>query len=63
LPDGSVDPSHGLNPVRLTVISEEPALRCATLKDGGMKDIAPTILDVMGLQKPKEMTGNSLITL
>lgn len=62
-PDGSVDPSHGMNPVRLTVISEEPALRCATLNDGGMKDIAPTILGVMGLPKPKEMSGESLITI
>jgi len=31
------------------------------LKSGGQKDVAPTILEIMGLKKPKEMTGESLI--
>ncbi|MFH1848969.1 MAG: 2,3-bisphosphoglycerate-independent phosphoglycerate mutase [archaeon] len=55
--DGSKDPSHGFNPVLLTLISEKKH----KLRNGGMKDIAPTILDVMGLKKPKEMDGESLI--
>jgi 2,3-bisphosphoglycerate-independent phosphoglycerate mutase len=59
--DGSPDPSHGMNPVRLTLISDDPSLKGAKLSDGGMKDIAPTILDIMGIEKPSEMTGESLI--
>jgi 2,3-bisphosphoglycerate-independent phosphoglycerate mutase len=31
------------------------------LREGRLADIAPTILDIMGLRKPDEMTGNSLI--
>jgi 2,3-bisphosphoglycerate-independent phosphoglycerate mutase len=60
--DGTPDPSHGMNPVRLSVLSEEPEVRCGKLADGGMKDVAPTILYLMGVQKPKEMTGENLIT-
>ncbi len=56
--DGSPNPSHGFNPVRLTIIGNN---KITKLRDGGMKDIAPTVLDVMGIRKPKEMTGNSLI--
>ncbi len=31
------------------------------LKEGILADLAPTLLDMMGLEKPKEMTGESLI--
>ncbi|MFH0956929.1 MAG: 2,3-bisphosphoglycerate-independent phosphoglycerate mutase [Candidatus Aenigmatarchaeota archaeon] len=62
-PDGTPDPSHGMNPVRLSILSEEPEVRCGTMKDGGLKDVAPTILELMGLPKPKEMTGENLFTL
>ena len=33
----------------------------SSLKDGRLADIAPTLLDLMGIEKPAEMTGNSLI--
>ncbi len=33
------------------------------LKNGGLADVAPTILDIMGLKKPKEMTGRSLFSV
>lgn len=56
------DPSHGFSPVLLTVISNDEKLKKARLKNGGHKDIAPTILDIMGIKKPEEMTGKSLIT-
>jgi len=59
--NGEPDPSHGYNPVLLTVISKESKLKKAKLGKGGMKDIAPTILKIMGLKKPKEMTGKSLL--
>jgi 2,3-bisphosphoglycerate-independent phosphoglycerate mutase len=61
--DGSPDPSHGLNPVRLTLIADDEKLKSARLRDGGMQDIAPTILGIMGVKKPREMTGKSLIAL
>ena len=60
--DGSKDPSHGLNPVLMTLISNDKKLKTVKLKEGrGPQDIAPTILDIMGLEKPKDMTGESLI--
>ncbi|MFH1134207.1 MAG: 2,3-bisphosphoglycerate-independent phosphoglycerate mutase [Nanoarchaeota archaeon] len=58
--DGSVDPSHGTNPVLLTIISTESELCSLRLRQGGQQDVAPTILKVMGIQKPKEMTGEAL---
>jgi 2,3-bisphosphoglycerate-independent phosphoglycerate mutase len=33
----------------------------ATLRDGRLADIAPTLLELMGLPKPAEMTGGSLL--
>jgi 2,3-bisphosphoglycerate-independent phosphoglycerate mutase len=32
------------------------------LHEGGLSDVAPTILDLMGIDKPQEMTGKSLIS-
>ena len=62
-PDGSPNPSHGLNPVPFILISDEPDLRSVTLRDDlGLSSVAPTILELMGLQKPHEMTGETIIT-
>ncbi len=58
--NGEPDPSHGFDPVQLTVISNDPTWQQAKLQNGGMKDIAPTILAVMGVDKPAEMTGLNL---
>ena len=33
----------------------------AKLKEGKLADLAPTMLDIMGLEKPEEMTGESII--
>jgi 2,3-bisphosphoglycerate-independent phosphoglycerate mutase len=50
--------AHTTNPVPLTVINAgDIALRSG----GGLSDIAPTALDIMGLDQPPEMTGRSLI--
>lgn len=50
--------SHSLNPVPIVNISSDPR----PLKKGGkLSDIAPTLLEMMGLQIPKEMTGKSLL--
>lgn len=61
-PDGVVCPAHGTNPVPFFLISKDEKLRNVKLKKGkGIKDVAPTILEIMGIKKPREMTGKSLI--
>lgn len=56
--DGSVVTAHSLNDVPLLHIARNPV----QLMDGGkLADLAPTLLDLMGLAIPKEMTGKSLI--
>ncbi|MDD5162823.1 MAG: 2,3-bisphosphoglycerate-independent phosphoglycerate mutase [Candidatus ainarchaeum sp.] len=60
-PNGEPKPSHGTNPVPFLLISNDKKLRNARLGKGGLSDIESTILDLMGLKKPKEMTGKSLI--
>ena len=49
--------AHTTNPVPFIVAGYDCALR----KGGRLADIAPTMLDIMGLMKPSEMTGESLI--
>lgn len=56
-PDGEVNPSHGTNPVKMTLINAGDI----KLKDGWMSNIAPTILELMELEKSEEMDGKSLI--
>ena len=61
-PDGEPNPSHGTNPVPFIIVSEEECLVKAKLLPGmGLKDISPTVLSLMGIEKPKEMTGKSII--
>ena len=55
--DGTPNTAHSLNPVPIVVVSD----RVASVKDGILADVAPTVLDLMGLAKPVEMTGKSLI--
>lgn len=60
LPDGSPCTSHTTNLVPFSVIGEKYI--GAKLKDDmALCDIAPTLLDVLGVQKPNEMTGNSIL--
>ena len=56
--DGTPNTAHSLNPVPIVVVSD----RVASVKDGILADVAPTVLDLMGLPKPAEMTGESLVT-
>jgi 2,3-bisphosphoglycerate-independent phosphoglycerate mutase len=59
-PDGSPHTAHTLNPVPFIIARAGlPAMR---LKDGVLGDIAPTILKVLCLPQPEEMTGTALIT-
>ncbi len=56
--DGTPNTAHSLNPVPCIYISNR---KDAIVKDGILADIAPSILKIMGLAQPKEMTGVSLI--
>jgi 2,3-bisphosphoglycerate-independent phosphoglycerate mutase len=55
--DGSPDTAHSLNPVPAIVTTDAGALRSG----GVLADVAPTVLDLLGQDKPAEMTGSSLI--
>ncbi|HEY2397704.1 MAG TPA: 2,3-bisphosphoglycerate-independent phosphoglycerate mutase [Solirubrobacteraceae bacterium] len=56
-PDGSPNTAHSLNPVPLIVTA--PSLR---LRQGGvLADVAPTVLELLGIEPPAAMTGHSLI--
>ncbi len=56
-PDGTPHTAHTTNPVPVILIDKE----LKSIKNGILGDIAPTILHLMGIEQPKEMTQNSLI--
>jgi 2,3-bisphosphoglycerate-independent phosphoglycerate mutase len=57
-PDGSPNTAHSLNPVPLIVTAAG-----LTLRDPGgiLADVAPTVLDLLGIEQPAEMTGHTLV--
>lgn len=55
--DGSPNTAHTTNPVPIILIDKD----LKNIKDGILGDIAPTILDLIGIEKPKAMTQNSLL--
>jgi 2,3-bisphosphoglycerate-independent phosphoglycerate mutase len=56
-PDGSPNTAHSLNPVPLIVTIPGVKLR----REGILADVAPTVLQLLGVDQPPEMTGKSLI--
>jgi 2,3-bisphosphoglycerate-independent phosphoglycerate mutase len=56
--DGSPNTAHTTNPVPIIYVSDNPT---AKIKDGILADVAPTILSIMELAQPQEMTGQVLI--
>lgn len=51
--------AHTTNPVPFVLVNADPAYK---LREGGcLADIAPTLIELMGLKQPKEMTGKSLL--
>jgi 2,3-bisphosphoglycerate-independent phosphoglycerate mutase len=56
--DGTPNTAHSLNPVPCIWVTGP---NCDRLRDGVLADVAPTVLSIMGLPQPKEMTGKSLI--
>ena len=57
-PDGTPNTAHSLNPVPFIYVTDNNS---ATVKDGRLADVAPSILHIMGLEQPKDMTGECLI--
>lgn len=55
--DGTPNTAHSLNPVQFIVVDDD----IKNVRDGRLADIAPTILKLMGIAQPVEMTGKSLI--
>ena len=56
-PDGSPNTAHTTNPVPIILVDKE----LKTIHNGVLGDLAPTILQLMGIEKPEVMTGKSLL--
>ena len=56
--DGTPNTAHSLNPVPFIYVTDN---KNATVANGVLADVAPSILHIMGLAQPAEMTGNDLI--
>ena len=56
-PDGSPNTAHTLNPVPLIITIEGVRVR----EEGILADVAPTVLELLGMEQPPEMTGRSLL--
>ena len=54
---GEPHTAHTTNPVPLILVGKDDA----KLREGKLADLAPTMLAIMGLEKPDEMTGESII--
>jgi 2,3-bisphosphoglycerate-independent phosphoglycerate mutase len=61
-PDGSPNTAHSLNPVPVIVTVSNPTHPLELRSGGALADVAPTLLEMMGLEQPAEMTGESLIS-
>jgi 2,3-bisphosphoglycerate-independent phosphoglycerate mutase len=56
-PDGTPNTAHSLNVVPFVYVGDQNA----KVKDGKLADVAPSILSLMGISQPSEMTGENLI--
>ena len=57
--DGTPNTTHSTNPVPFIYVTEK---KNATVHDGVLADVAPSILHIMGLEQPVDMTGRSLLS-
>ena len=57
--DGTPNTAHSLNPVPCVYVTENKSAKVA---DGILADVAPTLLHIMGIPQPAEMTGKDLIS-
>ncbi|MEK7203114.1 MAG: 2,3-bisphosphoglycerate-independent phosphoglycerate mutase [Patescibacteria group bacterium] len=61
LKTGEIDTEHSVNQVPFILVNKQLKNKVKFRQDGILGDIAPTILELLGLSKPKKMTGKSLI--
>ncbi|HRT40043.1 MAG TPA: 2,3-bisphosphoglycerate-independent phosphoglycerate mutase [Candidatus Woesebacteria bacterium] len=60
--DGQPETQHSANNVPFIIVNDDPQYKNIKLKSGGaLKDVTPTILEILGIPQPTEMTGKSLI--
>jgi 2,3-bisphosphoglycerate-independent phosphoglycerate mutase len=59
--NGQPHTAHTLNPVPCVLVSGDERLQRVRLQSGVLGDIAPTLLDLLKIEKPEKMTGKSLI--
>ncbi len=57
--DGTPNTAHSLNPVPFIYVTDNNSAR---VRDGRLADVAPSILHIMGLEQPADMTGENLIS-
>ncbi len=57
--DGSANTAHSLNPVPIVVVSD----RVKSVRNGILADVAPTLLSLMGLEQPADMSGEVLVEM
>jgi len=55
--DGSPNTAHSLNPVPVVLVTQEKV----KLRSGILADVAPTILNRLGISQPKAMSGRTLV--
>ena len=55
---GEPHTAHTTNPVPLILVTKDESLK---VKSGKLADLAPTMLEMLGIEKPKEMTGESIL--
>ena len=55
---GEPHTAHTTNPVPLILVTENEDLK---IKSGKLADLAPTLLEILGIEKPAEMTGESIL--
>ena len=58
-PDGTPNTAHSTNPVPFIYVTAD---KNAMVRSGILADVAPSVLHIMGLQQPQEMTGQCLIS-
>ena len=60
--DGTANIAHTTNFVPFILVKKDPSLKSKMmLREGKLADVAPTVLEVLGLPKPEAMTGHSLL--
>ncbi|MCB9310435.1 MAG: 2,3-bisphosphoglycerate-independent phosphoglycerate mutase [Lewinellaceae bacterium] len=60
-PDGSPNTAHTTNPVPVILVGKDITMENSKIKNGKLGDIAPTLLELMHIPIPSQMTGNNLV--